>query len=269
MIMRSDNIFRFEETIGGLSLQKFLAADNKNVTKADIPSVHEGLAVLEVGFEAFAGARFLRSVTVPSSVSRLGGGAFRGCAALESICVHGGIRKLSASVFLGCTGLKRAELCEGVEVIGSNAFRNCTALESIAIPKSLRVIESCAFLGSPKLPAETVMMGLAGSVDYTEPFRHYAELDLDSALRDDVFTLALKYGSFRNIDRDKLVTEITRRGTERYLRLAEHAGLFSDAERLDEYISVSAKKGYAEITAWLLEYKKARFGFDGGNRYEL
>ena len=98
-------------------------------------------------------------------------------------------------MFFGCSTLKGAELGEGVEVIGSNAFRKCMSL-SVTLPKRLRNIESCAFMESPKLPAEVVMMGLAGSPNSTKPFKHYVEYDWENALRPDVFNLALKYGSY-------------------------------------------------------------------------
>lgn len=104
-------------------------------------------------------------------------------------------------MFFGCSTLKGAELGEGVEVTGSNAFRKCMSLESVTLPKSLRSIESCAFPELPKLPAEVVMMGLAGSTDSTKPFKHYVELDWENSLHPDVFNLALNgsYDSNRDL----------------------------------------------------------------------
>lgn len=113
-------------------------------------------------------------------------------------------------MFFGCSTLKSAELGEGVEVIGSNAFRKCMSLESVTLPKSLRSIESCAFMESPRLPAEIVMMGLAGSTDSTKPFKHYVEFDWENALRPDVFNLALKYGSYDS-NRDLAFVQIVKR----------------------------------------------------------
>lgn len=267
--MNNNENFKYELSGNELRLTEYAAKNAPALTEITVPSEHTGIPVTEIGFEAFARSPFLRTIVIPESIHKLGGGAFRECTALESIRIHGNIRQLPAAVFLGCTALKSAELCEGVEVIGSNAFRKCTSLESIALPKTLRSIESCAFLESPKLPAETVMMGLAGSTDHTKPFKHYAEFDWDNALRDDVFLSALKYNSFRDIDTDKLLEEITRRGLGHYLELIEQSGLLMDEVRLDEYVSVSAQKGQTELTAWLLDYKKRRFGFKGGSAFEL
>lgn len=266
--MICNRLYEFEKCTDGLSLKGFLAADDNGAADIAIPAVYEGLPVLEVGFEAFSGARFLRSIAIPESIRRLGGGAFRECTALEGVRIPGSIRQIPAAAFLGCSGLKNAVLCEGVEVIGSNAFRRCAALENVTLPKSIRSIESCAFLESPKLPAEIVMMGLAGSPDSTKPFKHYAEYDWENALREDVFTLALKYGGFRGIGDERLLEEIFSRGTDRHLRIMEDMRYFS-VERLDALIERFVQKQNTEIAAWLLEYKKRAFGFDTENGYEL
>lgn len=266
--MNCNGLYEFEKCTGGLSLKRFLAADGSSAADIAIPGAHEGLPVLEVGFEAFAGARFLRSAVIPESIHRLGGGAFRECTALESVRIPGSIRQISAAAFLGCSGLKSAVLCEGVAVIGSNAFRRCTALESVTLPKSIRSIESCAFLESPKLPAEIVMMGFTGLPDHTKPFKHYVEYDWENALREDVFTLALKYNGFCGIGDEKLLEEIFSRGSSKCLSIMEDMRYFT-AERLDALIESFVQKQNTGITAWLLEYKKRAWGFDTENGYEL
>lgn len=266
--MNCNSLYEFEKRTGGLSLKKFLAADDSSAADIVIPAVHEGLPVLELGFEAFAGARFLRSAVIPESIRRLGGGAFRECTALESMRISGNIRQIPAAAFLGCSGLKSAVLCEGTAVIGSNAFRRCTALESVTLPKSIRSVESCAFLESPKLPAKIVMMGFTGLPDHTKPFKHYVEYDWENALREDVFTLALKYNSFCGIGDEKLLEEIFSRGSNKHLGIMEDMRYFT-AERLDALIEGFVKKQNTEITAWLLEYKKRAFGFSARDRYVL
>lgn len=267
--MNYNEMFEFGKREGGFSLDKFLAANDSGVAEVIIPSEYKSLPVVGIGFEAFGRSPFIRSVIIPDSVCRLGGGAFRDCTALESVRVPGSIRQLPASVFLGCTALKTAELCEGVEVIGSNAFRKCTSLESIILPKNLRSIESCAFLGSPRLPTEIVMMGLACSVDYTAPFQHYIELDWENALRIDVFKLALKYGSFDEVGRESVLTEIVRRGLVSHLALAEQAGWLNNEERTRSLTDIAVSFKKAEAAAWLLDYQRRKFGFNGGNDLEL
>lgn len=268
--MNCKSLYEFEECAGGLSLKKFLAANDSGITDIVIPSEYSGVPVTEIGFEAFARSPFIKTPVIPESVCRVGGGAFRECARLESVHVSGSVRQLPAAVFFGCSALKSAELGEGVEVIGSNAFRKCTSLESITLPKSLRSIESCAFLESPRLPAEVVMMGLAGSTDSTKPFKHYVEYDWGNALRPDVFNLALKYGSYDN-NRDLALLQMIKRGLTEYLEIVEQAGWLEnkDEDYIERIMSIAVSFRKAEATVWLLDYKKRRFGFNGGNDLEL
>lgn len=268
--MNGKSPYKFEECANGLSLKKYLAANDIDATKIVIPSEYSGVPVTEIGFEAFARSPFIKTLFIPESVCRIGGGAFRECTRLESVHVSGSIRQLPAAVFFGCSALKCAVLCEGVEVIGNNTFRKCTSLETITLPKSLQSIESCAFLESPRLPAEIVMMGLAGSTDHTKPFKHYVEYDWDNALRPDVFSLALKYGSYDS-NRDLALMQMVKRDLTGYLELVERSGWLDDKDEdyIERIMSIAVSFRKTEAAAWLLDYKRRRFGFNGGNDLEL
>lgn len=117
------------------------------------------------------------------------------------------------------------------------------------------------------------MTCLCHSLDITQPFREpymvFNKFNWDTALREDVFVLALKNNSFSGFGREKTVEEITKRDVWKYLRIMEQAGFFSEAERLNGYIDESVENNTPEITAWLLEYKKQKFGFDNRGNYEL
>lgn len=262
-------LYEFENHKSYLTLKSFLAADDSGVTSVTIPSLYEGKSVLEVGFEAFAGARYLRSVTIPESVYRLGGGAFRGCIALESVRVPGSVSQLPAAAFLDCTALKSVELCEGIRVINANAFRNCTALESVLLPKSLQSIESCAFLGSPKLPPEIVLTGLIRRTDLSQPIGEIHDIEWESALRPDVFSLALKLGSFGENKLTEALFRIAENGPSEDFEIAARGGLLNEAELIDKLLGRASGSGNAETAAWLLEYKRRKFGFETGGIYEL
>lgn len=267
--MSYNRLYEIEKCPGGLLIKRFLAANESSVTSITIPSLYEGFSVLGVGFEAFAGARFLRSVTIPESICRLGGGAFRECTALESIRVPGSILQIPAAAFLDCTALHSAELCEGIRSIGSNAFRSCTALESISLPKSLQSIESCAFIDSPKLPPEIILMGLIRCPDLTLPIKVLHDIEWESALRPDVFSLALKLGGFGSNLNERVLFRIAERGPSEDFVLAAQAGLLDSAEFTDKLLKRSSAAENAETAAWLLEYKRRKFGFVTEDDYEL
>ena len=183
------------------------------------------------------------------------------------------VKTIGASSFFGSPYLTSVIISEGVEEIELDAFGFCPALENVYLPQSIRRIDNAVFRECPLLPAEIVMTCLCQSPDITQPFCEpwwgNQKFNWDDALREDVFILALKYNSFSNFDRKEAVEEIIRRDVWKYLRLMEQAGFFSDVERLNGYIDESVENNTPEITAWLLEYKNRKFGFDDRGNYEL
>ena len=183
------------------------------------------------------------------------------------------VKSIGASSFFGSPYLTSVVISEGVEEISVDAFGFCPLLENVYLPQSIQRIDRGVFRECPLLPAETVMTCLCHSLDITQPFREpwwgNQKFDWNDALREDVFVLALKNNSFSNFGREKTVEEITKRDIWKYLRIMERAGFFSDVERLNGYIDESVKNNTPEITAWLLEYKNRKFGFDDRGNYEL
>lgn len=185
------------------------------------------------------------------------------------------VKSIGASSFFSCEFLKSVVIADGVEEIGVDAFGFCSSLEKVRLPKSIRRVYESAFRECPLLPAETVMTCLSHSLDITQPFCKpywsWNKFNWDTALREDVFVLALKYNCFSNFDRKETVEEIIRRDVWKYLRIMDQAGFFSDIERLNGYIDESVINNTPEITAWLLDYKNRKFGFDKytGDKYEL
>lgn len=183
------------------------------------------------------------------------------------------IKEVGASTFFGSGYLTSVVISEGIEEIGVDAFGFCPSLEEVRLPKSLQRVYEGAFRECPLLPAETVMTGLCRSPDITRPFREpyfpMNKFDWDTALREDVFLLAMKYHSFSEFDREQMLAEITRRDIQRYMRLMEQAGMFSDVEHLNGYIDESVKNYTPEITAWLLDYKNRVLGFNKGDEFEI
>ena len=182
------------------------------------------------------------------------------------------VKSVGASSFFGSPFRTSVVISEGVEEICVDAFGFCPLLENVYLPQSIRRVYNGAFRECPLLPAETVMTCLCQSLDITQPFCEpwgNQKFNWDTALREDVFVLALKYNCFSNFDRQETVEEMIRRDIWKYLRLMEQAGFFSDIERLNGYIDESVKNNTPEITAWLLEYKNRKFGFDNRGNYEL
>lgn len=214
---------------------RFLKSDDPEITSVVIPSEYKGYPVTSISSFCFWDCRYLQEVVFPDSVEYINKWVFQGCPELRSLRLP-----------------KHAE-------IGMQAFADC-----------------------PKLPAEVIMAGLVGSAaDITRPFNTEDEVDEDvifsaeekldwnGLLRPDVFALAVKYDSFREIGTERLYKEIIRRGLVSHFALLEQAGRSPDRDRTDSIIELSMEQGSAEMTAFLLDYKRRKFGFYRGGSYEL
>ena len=72
---------------------------------------------------------------------------FEGCSSLKTIELPSGITKIGSEAFKDCSSLSRIKLQGKVTEIGSNAFKDCTQLVSIYIPTSVQKIGETAFTG--------------------------------------------------------------------------------------------------------------------------
>lgn len=268
-------LFEFGKTENGYELKRYLRKDDPDITELEIPSKFRYLTVRSIYTNAFKDAVYLRSVVVPETVAAVGGNVFKGCRALSDISLPEGLRLINVNMFGGCSSLKRIVVPESVETIRTGAFSGCGALEEVVLPESGCILYSGAFrncpnlrsvvfpgkgevtlLGSvfencPLLPAEARMYALVGVNDLDKPFVYNSGFDWGTALREDVFELAVRHNSFVNIGNDALFKQIIDSGLIGLLPIAEElldtglAGLLAD---------YAAECGQTEITAWLLNY---------------
>lgn len=224
----------------------------KNMAEEDfyIPAKYRGMPVTEIEGSAFFLSDHLSEVTVPEGIRKIGIGAFSFSSVRSVILPH------------------------SLKVLETEAFSNCNELEQVVFLGD-KVLFGCdVFKGCPKLAAENVMQGLARSYDITKPFidnetcsdkKKKNEFDWDSALRDDVFDLALKYDSFAQIGKGKVLKAIVERGLIHLLYKIEKAEWVITDKLMGELLDLSAQKGFVEITVWLLDYKNRKFGFNRAN----
>ena len=228
-----------------------------NIKSAVLPSGLE-----ELGLSAFFSCG-LRSVILPKNIKTISS-AFSGCRDLERIEFPDSLKEIEHHAFWGC-GFRTLTFPSGLERIKFKAFAYCEKLEKVDFQKGSPVMEFLVFEHCHKLSAENILQGLACSTDITKPFLPSVDhFDWDSALREDVFALAMKYDSFALFDKKKVLVEITERGRVQLLPLVENAGGdIADImkKHFEEFLDISMKKGFAEITAWLLDYKNRKMGF--------
>lgn len=112
---------------------------------------------------AFRFNRYLKSVTIPSSVESTGTVSFFGCTSLESVDIAYGVKSISFMSFMNCTSLKEITIPGSVEEINDASFCGCSSLEKLVIEDGVKIINNDAedlyggtFEGCTKLKEITV-----------------------------------------------------------------------------------------------------------------
>lgn len=336
--MHCDENFGYVEEGDHFTLVEYLQKNILTATRADIPAEFNKKPVTAIGDKAFKDAVYLECVTFPDSVTSINFEAFSGCSALREIVWANGLSHIGYGAFEWCTALERLELPEGLRDIDMYAFGKCLSLKEVTLPHSLGalefyvfrdcsalekvvflnkdiLIENYAFSGCESLPAETLMYQLILSCDINKPFAWYDDIlsydfdfDDETALREDVFVLAMEHDSFSHVDKQSLFSMLLReelmecyfpymkkngwiyrdeqiKGLAKALcfylggkviHMLEEVEWFAEKElfsRLyDSLLDAALETENTELTAWILEYKNRHFGFDPidpEDKYEL
>lgn len=270
-------LFDFEKTANGCLLTRYLRKGDPGITELEIPSKFRSLTVRGISSNAFEDAVYLRTVVVPETVLAMGSAAFMGCGALSEISLPEHLRLIDHAAFRNCGSLRRVVVPDSVEIVRTNAFQGCGALEEVVLPESGCILYSgsfrdcpslrsivfpekdrvtllgSAFEGCPLLPAETRMYALIGLNDLDKPFVYGVRFDWKTALREDVFRLAVRHRSFVNVGNETLFKHIIDDGLIGLLPIAAE---ILDDRLAGELVVYSAERGKTEITAWLLNFKK-------------
>lgn len=347
--MSFEDFCEFKETKSGYTLKKYLMKNSSQITHFEIPSEYRSKPVTAIDDSAFSGSKFLRSAVIPDAVLELGTEVFRNCPTLTEVKLPKGIYSIPAFTFDSCFSLKKIDIPDSVTAIYGDAFAYCISLEEIVLPKNFEILDACfgscailrsvvfqskgvyvnkyAFDDCPALPAETVMRALVPGDDITVPFVYSGDEGFNwrTALRQDVFELAVKYDSFSQTDKsmlfymafledlfaeiypimrdsgwlyrgenimgfEKLLSDTLNGESKDNPKLWENMDIWITDEKLfdgiiasaarrgetngeqtfvDKLLERSVKYGKTEVTAWLLEYKNRRFGFNGGDKFDL
>ena len=132
---------------------------------ANIPAMMDGLPVREIGggfIGAFQNCEFLRSVTIPNSVTSVGNRAFLNCSSLTSITIPHSVTHIGSSAFSGCSSLTNIIIPDSVTEIGNSAFYGCKSLKSIKIPDSITEVVNLTFCDCTLLES----VSLSDSITY-------------------------------------------------------------------------------------------------------
>lgn len=275
-----DELYSFKEINGEGTLMEYLRKDDPTITELEIPVEYHGFPVTRL-WDCFEQAEYLERVVIPSSIRVVDATTFFGCKSLEIAELSEGLEEIGVLAFRG-TNLKSIVLPKSLKKLGAMAFAYCHSLESITF-NSAPTLGAKVFADCHKLPADITLMGLVNSRDISKPFIENAFMDAFGKTpaspggneylqytRPDVFELALKNNCFRSVDVFVMLKYLFCEGHEERLRFVAEHGLPDNRELADKCIERSAQEGLTELTAYLLELKNKKFGFNnGGDRFEL
>ena len=169
---------------------------NSRETDVEIPSELDGLAVVQLGKNAFVNADYLQSVTLPATLTELGNYAFVNCQRLTEYRVESGnpVYEVKDGVLYSGEGtvLERYPLGkvptdvvipDGITGVGDVAFACCETMTSLSLPDSLKSIGIAAFSDCPGLKSVVIPDGVTELADFVfNSCTNLAEVTLPSKL---------------------------------------------------------------------------------------
>ena len=149
--------FEYKITDGKVSIRGY----NGSSVNVSIPAYIEGYPVTSIYEDAFYKNSYIKTVTLPSTLTSIGYRAFSNCGALTTVSIPGSVTSIGSYAFNNCDALKNLTLSSGLKTIGSYAFKDCDALTSVTIPGTVTEINTEAFQSCSALSSLTFSSGVA------------------------------------------------------------------------------------------------------------
>ena len=109
--------------------------DNPTIIKYPVARVDEEFTIPDgttnIGDNAFANCKLLKSVEMPESVKSIGKNAFLNCKGFTNVLVGDGVTTIADFAFLGCENMVAVALPRSLKTIGDGIFSRCCNITSI------------------------------------------------------------------------------------------------------------------------------------------
>ena len=112
--------------------------------------------VTSIGDYAFYECYNLKSVAIPSGVTKIDYSAFRSCTRLETITIPDSVTYIGDFAFWLCKALKYVELPSGITSIQVGTLSDCVNLQSVIVPYGVISIENAAFEDCSRMKSITI-----------------------------------------------------------------------------------------------------------------
>jgi hypothetical protein len=142
------------------------------VIPAEVTYNGKSYSVTGIGTNAFAGSKYLTSLSLPSTITYFGEDVFPLCQSLHTILVdennphyfvYSGVlysRNPDAIFYVPRALSGMVEILDGVKEIPSTAFNLCSFVEQVVIPNSVQTIKDGAFFRCTSLTDVTIGSGV-------------------------------------------------------------------------------------------------------------
>lgn len=119
---------------------------NSSIISVEIPDTVTSIGDPDsIRSGVFSGCIYLKSVSIPDSVTSIGSDAFSYCTSLTSITIPDSVTTIGHAAFYKCTSLTSATLLGAVTSIDGSTFNFCSSLASVTLPDSITSIKGYAF----------------------------------------------------------------------------------------------------------------------------
>ena len=105
----------------------------------------------EIGTEAFAYAKKLTTINIPSKIINLPDGVFDTCLSLSDVSFSDSLEKISSRAFWGCAKLTEIVFPSSLKTIGDSAFESCSELTRLVFNEGLISVGTYSFAYCPNV----------------------------------------------------------------------------------------------------------------------
>ena len=178
----------FEYKINGkyAVITKYLGSSSS----LSVPSKIDGYTVNGIDAYAFFDNDYIKSLTLPSSVTTISDCAFADCSKLTTVTFSKGLKSIGAGAFSQCKKLQNVTLPSSVTQIKKSAFENCDGFTLFTFPSSVTVITDYVLNHCDSLT--TITIGSAATTVEPYAFENISSLASFKVVSDNVNFTASK-----------------------------------------------------------------------------